>query len=194
MKLTNARTTPKHAKLEIRLFNKDGVLVRDFGVVSDDSAHSAKVSAIGIALLLIAAIGLFHYSGPLALGLLIFGLITNVGVNYEAAAFSGAGPSVAALNFHDSGTGSTAAAITDTALASPAGGPRVLGLQFSSTNTYRSVGTISYGSVLAISEWGLFSAGVGGTLWDRRVFGTIVTDPGDQIEFTYTCLFSPGGI
>lgn len=185
------------AKLEVRLFNKHGELIRDFGVVSEDapvSTPSRKAEIVSYVLLLLAIAGLYHFGGLLTACLLIFGLVTNVGVNYEAAAFSNAGPPVSGLNFHDSGTGATPAAITDTALVSPAGGPRVNGTQSSSTNTYQTIGTISYGSVLVIAEWGLFSASSGGTLWDRRVFGPIVTDPGDKIEFTYTCLFASGGI
>jgi len=191
-------------RLEARLFNKYGELVKDYGVVSEDAPISlppgtrlSKLSGLGPVsnlLLLIAVLSMLHYSGALAVCLLVFGLVTNVGVNFEAAAFSNSGPQVNTLNYHDSGTGTTPAAITDTALVSPAGAPRVLGVQSSSTNIYQTVATIGYASVLLIGEWGLFSALTGGTLWDRRVINIITTAPGDQIEWTYTCTFAPGGI
>jgi hypothetical protein len=189
----NARVAVR-AKLEAKHFNKDGELIRDYGVLSEDASACTADGIVLLALLLLAIAASFnHYLWPVA-GLIVFGLVTNVGCIYEATAFSGTGPSVDLLNYHDSGTGSTPAAITDTVLQSPAGGPRVSGLQSSSTNIYETVATINYGSVLLISEWGLFSASSGGTLWDHRVFGAITTAPGDSIQFTYTCLFASGGI
>jgi hypothetical protein len=106
-----------------------------------------------------------------------FALVTTAGVNILAADFvAGASLRINAFNFHDSGTGTTAAAIGDTALVTQAGPTtRATGTQSTpSAGQYRSVGTISYTSTLAITEWGLFSqAAQGTTLWDRRVFSAI---------------------
>jgi uncharacterized membrane protein YphA (DoxX/SURF4 family) len=128
-------------------------------------------------------------------GLFVFGIVTNAGVAFEAATFAG-GTSTSAFNYHDSGTGTNAAAVTDTALQTPTALARVAGTQTTpgSTNVYQTVATLSYNNTFAITEWGLFSALSGGTLWDRRVIGTITTAPGDEIEWTYTCMFAPGGI
>lgn len=180
------------AKLEAKHLDKDGNLIKDYGVVSKDPGVPEIISNV---LLLLLAVCLLHHSVLLAAGLLVFGIITNVGVIFEANAFAATGPSVAALNYHDSGTGMAPPAITDTALVSPAGAPRVLGLQsVVSTNGYQTTATITYASNLIITEWGLFSSSLGGTLWDRRLIPAITTAPGDKIQFTYSCFFSSGGI
>lgn len=132
----------------------------------------------------------------LVLGCFVVGLVTNAGVQYEVNAFAG-GPQVSAINYHDSGTGTTPAAVTDTALEDPAGPARVLGTQSTpgpSTNVYQTVATISYGAAGPITEWGLFSAPTGGTLWDHRIFDAINVISGNTIEFTYSCVFPSGGL
>jgi|SRR5690348_14049912 len=134
------------------------------------------------------------------------GLITDAGLNFLAVAFTvdGAGTDIFNFKFHDSGTGSTAAAQTDTALVTQAGpatratGTNTQTQSASGTGSttpaiVQSVGTIAYTSSLAITEWGLFSqAAQGGTLWDRRVFAAINVVSGDSIQFTYS-LSLPGG-
>jgi hypothetical protein len=124
-------------------------------------------------------------------------LVTTAGVNLLAADFvSGASTHIAAFNFHDSGTGTTAAATSDSALGTQAGPTtRATGTQSTPTSgQYRSVGTISYSGTLAITEWGLFSqAAQGGTLWDRRVFAAINVVSGDSCQYTYTVTVNAGG-
>lgn len=130
----------------------------------------------------------------LILGLPLAGLVTQAGVNTLAAS-SGSG-TLGAFNYHDSGTGTAAATSTDTGLASQAG-PTTRATGTKSTpaaNQYRSVGTITYASSLAITEWGLFDqSSQGGTMWDRRVFSAINVVSGDSIQFTYTVTLSGGG-
>jgi len=124
------------------------------------------------------------------------GLVTNAGVNYMATDFASglASPRVGAFNQHDSGTGTTAAAVTDTALQTPTGLARVAGVQSNpSANVYQTVATITYNATFAVTEWGLFSAAAAGTLWDHRVFAAINVVNGNSIQFTYAVTFPSGG-
>lgn len=123
------------------------------------------------------------------------GLVTNAAVAYMAVAFAAgtASPDVGAFVQHDAGTGTTAAAVTDTALQTPWGGARVAGTHTSSTNVYTSVATITFTSSFAITEWGLFSAASTGTLLDHRVFSAINVVNGDSIAFTYNLTIPSGG-
>lgn len=126
-----------------------------------------------------------------------FAIVTTTGVTYMAADFAGGGasPHIGAFNFHDNGTGTNAAATSDTALQTPTGGSRVSGTQSQpgTTNIYRTVATISFTSAFAITEWGLFSASTSGTLWDRRVFSAINVANGDSIQYTYNLTVNAGG-
>jgi len=121
----------------------------------------------------------------LTLGTLVPGLVVTGGANFLATDFASgqASPRISAMNFHDSGTGTTAATSTDSGLQTQAGpATRATGTQSNPvTNQYRSVGTIAYTGTLAITEWGLFSASTSGTMWDRRVFSAINVVNGDSI-------------
>jgi hypothetical protein len=132
------------------------------------------------------------------------GLVTDAGLNFLAQNFTGETDDVSLFKYHDSGTGTTAAAQTDTTLQTQAGpttratGTNTQTQSASGTgNTtpaiVQSVATISYTSSLAITEWGLFSqSSQGGTMWDHRVFAAINVVSGDSIQFTYS-LSLPGG-
>lgn len=127
------------------------------------------------------------------------GLITDEGVAYMADDFNNAdgGADISLFNYHDSGTGTNAAAVGDVDLQTPAGPTtRATGTPSNpSANQYRSVGTITYAGALAITEWGLFTTAARTTtvLWDRRVFSAINVGASDSIEFTYTLTISSGG-
>lgn len=124
------------------------------------------------------------------------GLVTNAGVDYMATDFTSAlsSPRIGAFQYHDCGTGTSPAAVTDTALQTPAGTARVAGTASNpSANIYKTVATISYTSTLAITEWGLFSASSSGTLWDHRVFSAINVVNLDSIQFSYSLTISSGG-
>jgi hypothetical protein len=96
--------------------------------------------------------------------------------------------------FHDSGVGTTAENITDTAMETTDGESRATGTQTeSAANAYRSVGTISYTTTKAITEHGLFNDASAGTLMDRSVFSAINVVNGDSIQFTYTLTLTAGG-
>ena len=130
------------------------------------------------------------------------GLVTDAGLNFLAQNFTGETQDVSLFKFHDCGTGTTAAVQTDTALQTPAGTARVSGTNTQTQSAsgtgsttpaiVTSVATISYVSSLAITEWGLFSATSGVTMWDHRVFAAINVVSGDSIQFTYS-LSIPGG-
>lgn len=129
------------------------------------------------------------------------GLVTDQAVADICTDFTGAG-GLNVFKFHDSGTGTTAAAVTDTALQTQAG-PTTRATASSQTSTggpattpatVVSVGTIAYVSTLAITEWGLFNqAAQGGHLFDHRIFSAINVVSGDSIQFTYTLSVASGG-
>lgn len=98
------------------------------------------------------------------------------------------------FKFHDSGVGTTAENIADTAMETTDGESRSTGSQTeSAANAYRSVGTISYTTTKAITEHGLFNDATTGTLMDRTVFSAINVVNGDSIQFTYTLTLAAGG-
>jgi len=98
------------------------------------------------------------------------------------------------LNFHDSGTSSTAENASDTGLGTKVETGRATGTQGegASANIYQSVGTIAYTATRAIVEHGIFTASSGGTLGDRSVFSAINVVNGDSIQFTYELTFPSG--
>jgi len=98
------------------------------------------------------------------------------------------------------GTGTTAAAVTDTALVTEAApttsGGRTVGTESRTTITntndnYQVVGTVTAGSTLAITEAGLFDAVSAGNLLIRSVFTAINVVSGDSIAFTFGLKFVP---
>lgn len=126
------------------------------------------------------------------------GLVTDAGVGFMVDDWDNNAQDITNINFHDSGTGTVAAAVTDTDLGVPAGPTtRATGTKSQpAANQIRSVGTISYTATLAITEWGLFNQaarGAGSVLWDRKVFAAINVVNGDSIQFTYTCTINSGG-
>jgi len=198
-------------ELSARVIRKNGT-VEDLGVISAARPVNIRVQhlsaearrlrkvlyAISGILLALALAGMFYLLRRwLLLALFICaGLVTNAGAAYMASDFAGGGvsPHIGAFNFHDNGTGTTAAAVTDTALQTPTGGSRVSGTQSSpSSQVYRTVATISFTSSFAITEWGLFSASTSGTLWDRRVFSAINVVSGDSVQYTYNLTVNSGG-
>lgn len=124
------------------------------------------------------------------LGLISTQLVDTSGVNYIAALL--ASGSANTMYYHATGTGITAAAITDTALVTEVG-TRATGTHTSATNVYTTVGTCTPGGTYAITEWGCFSASTAGTLLDRAVFAAINVTSADSIQFTFTLTLPAGG-
>lgn len=98
------------------------------------------------------------------------------------------------FKYHDSGVGTTPAAVGDVDIETTDGESRATGTQVENAhNIYESVGTIAYSSTKAITEHGLFNALTGVTLLDRHVFSAINVENGDSIEFTYRLTCTAGG-
>ena len=98
------------------------------------------------------------------------------------------------------GTGTTAAAVTDTALQTEAApttsGGRTVGTESRTTVTntndnYQVAGTVTSGSTLAITEAGLFDAVSAGNMLIRAVFSAVNVLSGDAIAFTFGLKFVP---
>ncbi len=147
----------------------------------------AKLIGPFAAVLMLANMANGGHLHPLTIPML--GLVTTAGVNYMATDFvsGGVSPTISGFKFHASGTGTNAAANTDTTLQTDSGVARVIGVPTNpSANVYKTVATMPYISTLAITEWGLFSFLTSGTLWDRRVFSAINVVSGDSIQFSYS--------
>jgi hypothetical protein len=121
------------------------------------------------------------------------GLVTNAGVALLAADWTNVTATLKQSNWHDSGTGITAPTISDTTMQTPTGNARLPGAQSNVSNVYQTVATLTYGTALAITEWGLFTAVSSGTMWDHRTFTAINCVGGDTIQFTYQLTVVSGG-
>lgn len=125
-------------------------------------------------------------------GVLSRRVVTNAGVAFLVDAFQNL-VEIEAMNWHASGTGAVAENVTDTTLGTETGS-RVSGTQSEpAANQYRTLALIPYSGTLAITEHGIFSANVVGTLWDRSVFAAINVLNLDSIQFTYTLTVNSGG-
>ena len=138
-------------------------------------------------------------------GIASFRVVTNAGrdeVVDEFDAATAAGFDLTTFNFHGLGTGSTAEAVTDTALVTEltteyTGNIRATGVQSQPTSdVYRSVGvnTLDSGTP-TVAEHGLFSASSTGTLLDRSLTGAfpLVGTNGDGLQTTYNLTIASGG-
>lgn len=121
-------------------------------------------------------------------------VVTTAGVNFLVDAFQNL-VEIEAFKYHDSGTGTNAEAVGNTALQTPCGEARDTGTQEegASANIYKTVATHTYAGAFTITEHGLFSAATVGTLWDRSVFAAINVAASDKIEFSYELSCVAGG-
>lgn len=133
-------------------------------------------------------------------GVLSYRVVTNAFANLLVDALQGiSGATINTFKYHDSGTGTTAEAVTDTTLVTPCGEARDVGTQTegATSNIYKSVATHNYttSGALVITEHGLFSASSGGILLDRSVFANngIPVVSGASIQFTYQLQIVAGG-
>jgi hypothetical protein len=127
-------------------------------------------------------------------------LVTTAGKAFVASAFDNTvEPEL--LKFAGFGTGTTAAAIGDTALQTElttqyaTDNVRPTGSQAHSGATYTTVATLSpdTGGTIAVTEWGLLSQAAtgGGTLFDRQVFSAVNLVAGsDSLQATYVLTLS----
>ena len=114
------------------------------------------------------------------------GKVTNIGLGIITALLA----SSANKHVHW-GTGTTAAAPTQTALVTPSSDEtRASGAQSQVTtsvtnDTYQVVATLTCASTAkAITEVGVFSAATGGSMYSRNAFDAINLAVGDSIQFT----------
>lgn len=98
------------------------------------------------------------------------------------------------------GTGTVAAAVTDTALgveaAPTTAGGRTVGTESRTTGSvasdqYTVTGTVTANSTLAITEAGLFDATTAGNMLIRSNFAAVNVVSGDSIAFTFNLRFVP---
>ena len=122
-------------------------------------------------------------------------VVTTAFVNYMVDQLQTETSTWGDFKFHDSGVGTTGAAVGDTDIETTDAVARATGSQTegASANIYKSVGTITYDSSLAITEHGLFNASTGVTLLDRHVFAAINVVNTDSIEYTYSLTATAGG-
>lgn len=141
-------------------------------------------------------IRLFQANGGMVdYGLVSTRVITTAFVNFMVDQLQTETSEWGDFKYHDSGVGTTGAAVGDTDIETTDGESRATGTQTegATANIYRSVGTISYTTTKAITEHGLFSQSSGTTLMDRHVFSAINVVNGDSIQFTYELTVSSGG-
>lgn len=135
-------------------------------------------------------------------GLVSLRVVTTAGVNFIVDAFQNTAE-LENLKYHGIGTGTNSEAVGDTALqtelttqynpdSTRATGSTTEGGQ---TYIYRTVGTNTVDSGVAITEHGIFSQAAtgGGTLLDRSQFAAINLGNGDSLQTTYDLTFSAGG-
>lgn len=135
------------------------------------------------------------------LGVASYRVVTTAGVNFIVDAFQ-ASATISNMKYHGFGTGTTAEAITQTALITEltteyaSNNTRPTGTQTegATANIYRTVGTLSPDATVAITEHGIFdqAANSGGTLLDRTVFSAWNMVSGDSLAVTYDVTFAAG--
>lgn len=126
------------------------------------------------------------------LGVVSNRVVTTAGAGYLVDCFQNLAETEA-VNWHQSGTGTTAEAVGDVGLVTPQG-TRIAGVQSEpSATVYRTLATLSYTASLAITEHAVFTASTGGVCWDRSVFAAINVVNGDSIQFTYNLTVNAGG-
>lgn len=131
-------------------------------------------------------------------------------IGWLATVFTNAGAAIVTNRMIQAGTapknigwgiGTTAAAVTDTALqtesAPTTAGGRTVGTESRTTVTntndnYQVTGTVTAGSTLAITEAGLFDAVSAGNMLIHSVFAAVNVVSGDSIAFTFGLKQVPG--
>lgn len=127
-------------------------------------------------------------------GVLSHHVVTTAFVNFLTDQLQTESTLIGDFKYHDSGVGSTAENISNTAIETTDGESRAVGTQAeAAANIYQSVATINYTTTKAITEHGIFNDPTAGTLLDRSVFAVINVNNGDAIQFTYNLTISAGG-
>jgi hypothetical protein len=116
-------------------------------------------------------------------------VVTDVGLGLVTAAMAASSHKYIAW-----GTGTTGAAVGDTALETESAEDRTSGTQSqqqttTANDTYRVVGTITATGTRAITEMGVLSADTAGSLLGRAVFAAVNLVSGDSVAFTCNFVF-----
>lgn len=129
-------------------------------------------------------------------------VVTTAGVGYLVDAWQNS-VEMENMKYHGIGTGNTAEDAGDTALVTELtteynpNGTRATGstTEGASANIFRSVGTNTPDSAVAIVEHGLFSSATGGAgvLWNRSVFSVVNVGSGSSLQSQYDLTASAGG-
>lgn len=89
------------------------------------------------------------------------------------------------------GSGTTAAAVGQTALVSENAEARTSGtISQPSANTYRVTGTVTATGVRVVEEVGLFDASTSGNMGVRATHGQLNLESGDQVTYTLDITFA----
>lgn len=141
------------------------------------------------------SIRLFTEDGIVNYGVVGYRVVTTAFVNFVVDQLQTETSVFGDFKYHDSGVGTTAENASDTDIETTDAVARATGTQTegASANIYKSVGTITYGSTLAITEHGLFNDVSAGTLMDRTVFSAINVVDTNSIEHTYELTINSGG-
>jgi phage baseplate assembly protein gpV len=137
---------------------------------------------------------LFHDGQAIDYGVLGYRVVTTAFVNFVVAQLQTETSVFGDYKYHDSGVGTTAENVANTAMETTDGESRATGSQAegASANIYKSIGTIAYTTTKAITEHGLFNDVSAGTLMDRTVFTAVNVVNGDSIQFTYNLTLTAG--
>lgn len=127
-------------------------------------------------------------------------LVTTVGEAWMSGALTGDVAAPTTMKYIGLGTGTSAAATTDTTLGTEitVGGAdeaRATGTQSRVTtthtnDTYQAVGTVTMNSSHAVTEAGLFSASSSGSMAARQVFSALNLISGDTLAITWKIAFA----
>jgi len=131
-------------------------------------------------------------------GVLSRRVVTDAGVAFLVDDWDQGTTEIANMNYHASGTGTTAEAANQTALVteSTTVTDRATGTKSQpAANQLQSLATQTFTGSAAITEHGLLSVVTesSGVLWDRSMFAAINVQNGDSIQWTYTCTINSGG-
>lgn len=136
------------------------------------------------------------------LGLASARVVTTAGVTAIASHLNNAGATISGFKFIGWGSGTTAAAIADTALQTEyttqyvVDSTRPTGTQSNpSANVYQALSTFSpdSGGTLAVTEAGIFSAASAGTCLDHFVFAAVnLVATSDSLQSTFQLTLTAG--
>jgi len=134
-------------------------------------------------------------------GLASMRVVTDTGVGFIVDAFQNS-VELENMKFHGIGTGGAAEAVGNTALTTELttqynpDSTRATGTTTENgANVYRTVGTNTVDSAVAITEHGVFSSATGGAgvLLDRSLFSAVNLASGDSLQSTYDFTLTSGG-